>query len=61
MDRVYDYGRAGPNHVWSYDFLSDRTHEGRPQKILTVVDECTRECLGIVVEREIQSIDALKF
>src|SRR5512146_1347568 len=41
---------AWPNHVWSYDFVADRTSDGRPLKILTVVDEYTRECLAIDVE-----------
>jgi len=42
------------NHVWSYDFVADRTHYGRPIKILTVIDEYGRECLAIVVERHLQ-------
>ena len=33
-----------PNHVWSYDFVSERTHDGRPLRLLTIVDEYTREC-----------------
>ena len=40
-----------PNHVWAYDFVMDRTQDGRPLKMLTVVDEYTRECLAIVVQR----------
>jgi len=47
------------NHVWSYDFVSDRTHDGRPMKILTVIDEYSRECLAIVVERSLRSDDVL--
>jgi transposase InsO family protein len=47
------------NHVWSYDFLIARTHDGRPIKILTVIDEYTRECLAIVVERRLNSDDVL--
>jgi putative transposase len=38
------------NHVWSYDFVSDRTHDGRAIKMLTVIDEFSRECLAIVAE-----------
>ncbi len=49
-----------PNHVWSYDFMADRTCEGRPLKILTVMDEYSRECLTIEVERSLQSIDVLE-
>jgi putative transposase len=40
-----------PNHVWSYDFIHDQTADGRGLKILPVVDEFTRECLAIEVER----------
>ena len=47
------------NHVWAYDFMSCRTYDGRPIKILTVVDEYTRECLALIVERRLQSDDVL--
>ncbi len=47
------------NHVWSYDFMAARTHDGRPIKILTVIDEYTRECMAIVVARRINSDDVL--
>ena len=47
------------NHVWSYDFVADRTHDGRVIKMLTVIDEFSRECLAIVVERRLQSDDVL--
>jgi len=47
------------NHVWSYDFVMDRTYDGRPIKMLTVIDEYTRECLTVVVERKIKSDDVL--
>lgn len=46
-------------HVWSYDFMADRTHDGRPIKILTVIDEFSRESLAIVVERNLKSDDVL--
>ena len=39
------------DHVWSYDFLTDRTEEGRQLRRLTVIDETTRECLAIEVAR----------
>jgi len=48
------------NHVWAYDFVADRTHDGRPLKMLTVVDEYTRESLAIVVARRMRSIDVLQ-
>jgi putative transposase len=48
------------NHVWAYDFMSCRTYDGRPLKILTVVDEYTRECLALVVERRLRSDDVLR-
>ncbi len=44
-----------PNHVWSYDFVSDRTEEGRRLRILTLIDEYTRECLALPVERRVGS------
>ena len=33
-----------PNHVWSYDFVEDRTHNGRKYRMLNIIDEFTREC-----------------
>ena len=47
------------NHVWSYDFVADRTHDGRSIKMLTVIDEYSRECLAIVTERNLKSDDVL--
>lgn len=47
------------NHVWAYDFVMDRTHDGRPIKIMTVIDEYSRECLALVVDRKIKSNDVL--
>jgi putative transposase len=47
------------NHVWYYDFVSDRTHDGRSVKMLTVIDEYSRECLAIVTERSLKSDDVL--
>jgi putative transposase len=49
-----------PNHVWSYDFIMDRTHNGRALKMLTIVDEYTRECLSIDVARSLTSISVLE-
>lgn len=43
------------DHVWSYDFMVDRTTDGRSFRILTILDEYTRECLAIEVERRITS------
>jgi transposase InsO family protein len=48
------------NHVWSYDFVADRTHDGRALKMLTIVDEYTRECLAIHVGRRLRSIDLVE-
>ena len=44
-----------PNHVWSYDFVEDRTHNGRKFRMLNVIDEFSRECLAIRVERKLNS------
>ena len=48
-----------PNHVWSYDFVFDRTHDGKPIRMLTIVDEWTRESLAIDVERNLNSQSVL--
>ena len=47
------------NHVWSYDFVKDKTHDGKPFRMLTVIDEYTRECLAIKTDRKLNSIDVL--
>ena len=47
------------NHVWSYDFVADRTHDGRAYRMMTVIDEFTRECLAIPVARKLNSEDVL--
>jgi putative transposase len=44
-----------PNHVWSYDFVEDRTETGRKLRILTVVDEFTRRCLAVEVEHRMNA------
>jgi putative transposase len=51
---------AYQNHVWSYDFVQDRTHDGRAFRLLTLIDECTRECLAIDVARRLTSEDVLE-
>jgi transposase InsO family protein len=48
-----------PNQVWAYDFVQDRTHDGRVLRMLVVVDEFSRECLAIRVERRLTSDDVL--
>lgn len=48
------------DHVWAYDFVTGRTHDGRASKMLTIVDEFTRECLAIVVARSLTSDDLLE-
>ena len=48
-----------PNHVWSYDFVADRTHDGRAIRLLPIIDEFTRECFVIEVERQIKADDVI--
>jgi len=48
-----------PNHVWSYDFVEDRTHDGRKYRMLNLIDEFTRECLAIRVDRKLNSTDVI--
>ena len=49
-----------PNHVWSYDFVEDRTQDGRKFRMLCVIDEFTREALAIRVKRKLNSTDVLE-
>ena len=47
------------NHVWTYDFMSDQTEEGRSLKFLTVLDEFTRESPAIEIGRSIKASDVI--
>ncbi len=47
------------NHVWSYDFVEDRTHDGRKYRMLNIVDEFTHECLAIRIARKLKSTDVI--
>ena len=47
------------DHVWSYDFVMDRTENGKAFKILNIIDEYTRECLATLVDRKLKSEDVL--
>ena len=48
-----------PNDVWSYDFVQDRTTDGRVYRTLNIIDEYTREALMIRVDRKLNSTDVL--
>ena len=48
-----------PDHVWSYDFVEHRTHNGRKYRMLNVIDEFTRECLAIRVARKLKAYDVI--
>jgi putative transposase len=48
-----------PSHVWSYDFVEDRTHDGRKFRMLNIIDEFTRECLAIRVNRKLKAVDVI--
>ena len=48
------------NHVWSYDFVEAQTHDGRKVRLMTLIDEFTRECLAIRVARRINSLGVLE-
>ena len=47
------------NHVWSYDFVEDRTHDGRKYRMLNVIDEFTHECLAIRINRKLKAVDVI--
>jgi transposase InsO family protein len=48
-----------PNHVWSWDFVFDRTDDVRPIKMMVVIDEYSRQCLAVHVARRIRAKDAI--
>jgi transposase InsO family protein len=48
------------NHVWSYDFVEAQTHDGRKLRLMTLIDEFSRECLAIRVARKINGLGALE-
>ena len=48
------------DHVWSYDFVAARTHDGRSLRLLTLIDEYTRECLAIRVARRQNSVTVIE-
>ena len=48
-----------PNHVWSYDFVEDRTHDARKYRMLNVVDEFTHKCIKIRIARRLRSVDVI--
>jgi len=48
-----------PHHVWSYDFVHHATHDGRSLRLLTLIDEHTRQCLAIRVERHLKGPDVI--
>lgn len=49
-----------PDHVWTYDFMEDATAEGRKLRVLTLVDEYTRECPVIEVDRRMKAKDVIR-
>jgi len=48
------------DHVWSYDFVMDRTDDGRQLKMMPIVDEYSRECLTIEVQRSITAEEVVR-
>ncbi len=49
-----------PNHVWSYDFVSTYTHDGRTVRMLNLIDEFTRKCLAIRPRRRLNSRNVIE-
>ena len=50
---------TGPGQVWTYGFVEARSHDGRKFRILTIIDEASRECLALVVARQLNHEDVL--
>jgi putative transposase len=51
---------AYSNHVWSFDFVEARTHDGRRLRLMTLIDEFSRRCLAIRVARRINAIGVIE-
>lgn len=49
-----------PNHVWSYDFVYDRTHDSRSFRVLTLIDEFSKESLALEAKRRFTSLDVIE-
>lgn len=47
------------DHVWSYDFVADRTSNGKPIRMLNILDEYSRECLKIRIDRQVKATDVI--
>jgi len=56
---IVRYRAEHPDHVWSYDFVKDQTEDGQTLKLFPIVDEFTRECLALEVDRRFRSDDIL--
>jgi len=54
------YSQQHRNHFWSYDFVETQTHDGRKLRLMTLIDEFTRECLAIKVARRINSFGVIE-
>ena len=48
-----------PGHVWAYYFVEGRTHDGRKFRILTIIHEARRECMALIVARQLKHEDVL--
>ena len=59
QNACHRFKSLGKNHVWSYDFVADRTDQGRRIRFLNVVDEFTRECLTIEARRSYTGKDVV--
>ena len=46
-----------PNHVWSYDILADRASDGGQIRMLTIIDEYSRKCISINIQRQIKALE----
>jgi transposase InsO family protein len=56
---IMRYRPQHKDHVWTWDFIHDRDERGRPLKWFALVDEYTRECLALEVERSLTALDVI--
>jgi transposase InsO family protein len=60
ISRAFRQRTERANHVWSWDIIHNQTEAGSTLRILTLIDEHTKQCLAIEVGRSIRAVDAIR-
>ncbi len=60
QNSIWNLPATAPDHIWSYDFLGARTRSGVAFRILNIVDEFTRQCMGCRVDHSIGTLRVIE-